>query len=115
MKIFFLILITSLSWASFGSTPAKNSIKADSPDVESVSIKVHGMVCDFCAQGVTKHFMKQKEVHSVKVDLDTMTINLAYNPGQSLTEKQLEKMVKKSGGYDYKGVVSKLQKKDKAL
>ena len=82
---------------------------------EAITIKVNGMVCDFCAQGVTKHFMKQKEVISVKVNLDTMTIDLVYKPGQSLTEKQLEKMVKKSGGYDYKGIVSKLEKKDKAL
>lgn len=64
---------------------------------EKVLIKVKGMVCAFCAQGIEKNFNSRKEVESTKVDLDKMEVLVKYKKGQSLTDKQLKKIVTGAG------------------
>lgn len=74
---------------------------AGSQDVAVIQVK--GMVCDFCAQSVTKVFLKQENVADVKVDLDTQTISLFFEDKEiSLTEEQIKEGVHYSG-YDFVG------------
>ena len=62
-----------------------------------VTAKVKGMVCDFCAQAVTKVFGKEDAVESVDVDLDHGEIRVTLVEGQSITDDRVEDLVKKSG------------------
>ena len=72
---------------------------AGSQDVAVIQVK--GMVCDFCAQAVTRVFLKQENVADVKVDLDAQTISLFFEDKEiSLTEAQIKEGVHYSG-YDF--------------
>ena len=67
-----------------------------------LTVKVKGMVCAFCAQGIEKNFNKRKEVKKTKVDLDTMEVFIELNKGQSLTEKEIKEIVV-DAGFSYEG------------
>ena len=49
-------------------------------------IKVEGMVCAFCAQGVEKNFSKRKEVKGVAVSLDKMEVRVTLKEGQKICQ-----------------------------
>ncbi len=72
---------------------------------ENALVKVQGMVCAFCAQGIEKNFNKLDEVKSTKVDLDKMEVFIEFNKGKSLSEKKIEEVVT-GAGFAYKGLVS---------
>ena len=55
------------------------------------------MVCDFCARAVTKVFGKNDAVENVHVDLDNGEIHVGLKQGASLTDDEVESLVKKSG------------------
>ena len=64
-----------------------------------INVKVHGLVCDFCARAVTKVFGKQDAVENVHVDLDNGEIHVTLKPGADLSDEKVADLVKKSG-YD---------------
>lgn len=64
---------------------------------EPVVVDVLGVVCDFCAKAMNKTFGKRSEVAAVYVDLDTKTLNLVMNVGESLSDAQIDKLVEKAG------------------
>lgn len=66
-------------------------------------IKVQGMVCAFCAQGIEKNFNKRKEVKKTDVDLDKMEVTVHFNKGMSLDKKNMEEIVK-GAGFAFKGL-----------
>lgn len=73
---------------NFGEKEAnKNSVKV---------IKVHGMVCAFCTNSIEKKFKKQKNVESVKVDLESKTVTLTLKH-QGMPDKEIKKLIKTSG------------------
>lgn len=81
------------------------SAKVTKLGAEKILIKVDGMVCPFCAQGVEKNFKnRKKEVKDVKVDMDNMTVEVFYNKGQSLDKKTLETLIK-NAGFSYGGIL----------
>ncbi|MDJ0920993.1 MAG: heavy-metal-associated domain-containing protein [Henriciella sp.] len=63
----------------------------------TLTVNVKGMVCDFCARAVTKVFGKNEAVENVHVDLDNGEIHVGLKPGASLTDDEVETLVKKSG------------------
>lgn len=62
-----------------------------------VNISVNGMVCDFCARSIDKLFSKKDEVKDIDVDLDNGKIVIDFNPGQSLQDSVIKKLVIDSG------------------
>jgi len=68
-------------------------------------IRVHGMVCSFCAQGVTKKISKlsfidrSKYTKGVKVEIESQKVTIAVKQDQHLDIAALFKAIK-SGGYD---------------
>lgn len=77
----------------------KASLKKTGKD--KLTLKVKGMVCAFCAQGIEKNFNKQKQVKSTKVNLDNMEVTIKLHPGKSLSEKKIKKIVTDAGfGFD---------------
>ena len=64
---------------------------------QTVTAKVNGLVCDFCAQAVRKVFKKQEAVESVNVDLDTGEIVLGLKAGATLDDETIGKLIRKSG------------------
>ena len=64
---------------------------------EMLTVNVKGMVCDFCARAVSKVFGKNDAVDHVHVDLDNGEIHVGLKPGTTLSDDEIETMVKKSG------------------
>ena len=63
----------------------------------SVSAKVKGMVCDFCARAIEKVFGREDAVERVSVDLDAGAINIAFKPGENLSDDRIAELIRKSG------------------
>lgn len=76
---------------------AEEAAPATAVQGETVVARVNGMVCDFCAQAVTKVFKKEKAVTTVDVNLDTGAITLGLKPGETLSDARIAELVKKSG------------------
>lgn len=64
---------------------------------EMVQVKVSGMVCAFCAQGIKKAFGEREEVSQVEVDLDSKIVSLELKEGKSIEDKELETIIKDTG------------------
>lgn len=62
-----------------------------------ITAHVNGMVCDFCAQAVTRVFQREPGVSTVAVDLDEGTINVTLEPGAAITDERVGELVRDSG------------------
>jgi copper chaperone CopZ len=71
-----------------------------------IEVGVDGMVCGFCAQGITKKFKKNDDVESVKVDLESKKVSLVLKDGKNLSDNQITETLK-NAGYS----VSKIERK----
>jgi mercuric ion binding protein len=62
-----------------------------------VTVSVKGMVCGFCAQGITKKFKSEASVESVDVSLEKKKVTLDLKEGQSLSDDAIQKILKDAG------------------
>jgi len=68
-------------------------------------IIVHGIVCSFCSQGVTRNLSKLKFIDrskytkGVKVEIEDQKVTIAIKPGHTLDLLQVYKSILK-GGYE---------------
>ncbi|MGE5085901.1 MAG: heavy-metal-associated domain-containing protein [Bacillota bacterium] len=83
MKAILLAMILGLSSVSFAA--------------ESETVGVKGMVCSFCAQGITKKFKEQPEVTNVEVSLEKKFVKLTYAEGKKLSHEKIESLLKDAG------------------
>lgn len=88
---------------SKGHDHSKHQVSLKSKSKGKLVIRVKGMVCAFCAQGIEKNFNKQDQVKSTKVDLDKMEVTILLKPGKTLSENTLKSIVT-SAGFGYAGV-----------
>lgn len=96
-KISIAVFVSALALSSpialSQSAPA-SAVQAES---NMLTVNVKGMVCDFCARAVSKVFGKNDAVDNVHVDLDNGEIHVGLKPGASLTDDEVETLVRKSG------------------
>ena len=83
MKAILLAMILGFSAVSFAA--------------ESETVGVKGMVCSFCAQGITKKFKEQPEVANVEVSLEKKFVKLTYAEGKKLSHEKIESLLKDAG------------------
>ncbi len=65
--------------------------------VTKYEVTVKGMVCSFCAQGITKKMKARPEVEAVNVLLGEQKVYLTIKDGQSLSEEAIRKILKEAG------------------
>lgn len=63
----------------------------------TIRVKVKGMVCSFCAQGIEKTFEKLESVLEVSVDLDTMMVSLTLVPSMSISDDAIRQVIEDAG------------------
>ena len=80
-----------------------HTVSAKKVAKDQILVKVSGMVCSFCAQGIEKNFKKKAEVKETKVDLDKMEVRIFFNPGKTLSTKDIEKVIT-GAGFKFIGV-----------
>lgn len=68
-----------------------------------VTVKVNGLVCDFCVQALTRTFKKEKAVDRFHVDLTSKEIHMTFKPGQTLTDARIRTLVT-NAGYNVVGI-----------
>ncbi len=67
------------------------------PTAEAVTVRVNGLVCDFCARSIEAVLKRRRDVASVHVDLDRGEVHLGLRPGATLGDKELARLIRDSG------------------
>lgn len=64
---------------------------------EEINISVKGMVCGFCAQGITKKFKELPELETVDVSLEKKLVHLKTKGSATLPDSTISKILTDSG------------------
>lgn len=62
-----------------------------------INVKVSGMVCSMCAQGIQKKFSKVDSVKSLTVNLDNKVVQIQTKEGQDVSDKVINELIKEAG------------------
>lgn len=62
-----------------------------------ITVKVNGMVCSMCAQGIQKKFSKISEVKDIKVDLDTKVVSIVTKDDKDLKDSKIKEIITEAG------------------
>ena len=71
---------------------------------DTIEMKVYGLVCAFCAQGIEKTLRKNPATEDVVVSLEHQLVAVATHPGQDIPDAELTQALT-NAGYDVKGIV----------
>jgi copper chaperone CopZ len=64
---------------------------------ERITVRVNGLVCDFCARSIEAMLGRRAEVAGVTVDLDQAQVRVVLRPGRTLDDATLRRLVTDSG------------------
>ena len=70
---------------------------------DTIEMKVYGLVCGFCAQGIDKTLRKNPATADVLVSLEHKLVAVSTREGQDIPDAELTKALTDSG-YDVKGI-----------
>jgi len=70
---------------------------------DTVEMKVYGLVCGFCAQGIEKTLRRNPATEDVVVSLEDRLVAVALRAGQDIPDAELTKALT-DAGYDVKGI-----------
>jgi mercuric ion binding protein len=62
-----------------------------------IHITVNGMVCGFCAQGITKKFSADPAVDKVDVSLQNKKVDLALKDGKDISDETIRRVLTEAG------------------
>ena len=66
-------------------------------------MKVNGLVCGFCAQGIEKTFRKNSATADVFVSLENRLVAIQTKEGRDISDTELKKALQ-DAGYDVKEI-----------
>jgi copper chaperone CopZ len=69
----------------------------------TIEMKVNGLVCAFCAQGIEKTLRKKEATANVLVSLEEKLVAIETKPGLDITDAELTKALV-DAGYDVKSI-----------
>jgi copper chaperone CopZ len=70
---------------------------------DTIEMKVYGLVCAFCAQGIEKTLRRNPATDDVVVSLENKLVAISTKPGADIPDAELRKALTDSG-YDVKGI-----------
>jgi mercuric ion binding protein len=70
---------------------------------DTIEMKVYGLVCAFCAQGIEKTLRKNPATEDVVVSLEDRLVAIATRSGQDIPDAELTKALT-DAGYDVKAI-----------
>lgn len=92
MKNLISLLFSAALLAGTLALPAR---AADAP--HTLDMRVDGLVCAFCAQGIDKKLRALDAVADVYVSLERHRVAVALKPGQTVTEERLRELLTEAG------------------
>jgi copper chaperone CopZ len=69
----------------------------------TIEMKVYGLVCAFCAQGIEKTLRKNPATEDVVVSLEHKLVAIGTRSGTDISDAELTKALT-DAGYDVKGI-----------
>ena len=69
----------------------------DAVDGRTVTVKVNGMVCDFCARSLTKVLKKKDAVEDVAISLKDKTVTIVLKDGAAMSDDEIGEAVNSAG------------------
>ncbi len=85
------ILIAALLWAGLGFTVQATE------EPRAIEMKVDGLVCAFCAQGISKKLERMDATADVLVSLENGLVAVALKPGMDLKDEDLRSALTDAG------------------
>jgi len=79
------------------------ALMAGAVSAGTIEMKVYGLVCGFCAQGIEKTLRKNPATADVIVSLENKLVAVATKDGADISDAELTKALTDSG-YDVKGI-----------
>lgn len=70
---------------------------------DTIEMKVYGLVCGFCAQGIEKTLRRNPATEDVVVSLENKLVAIATREGQDIPDAELTQALTEAG-YDVKGI-----------
>lgn len=70
---------------------------------DTIEMKVYGLVCSFCAQGIEKTLRKNPATADVVVSLEDKLVAIATHPGKDITDPELTQALT-DAGYEVKDI-----------
>lgn len=64
---------------------------------KEVQVKVSGMVCSMCAQGIEKKFKSEEAVKSINVNLDKKIVKIETHEGKDIDDAVIKKHITEAG------------------
>lgn len=62
-----------------------------------INVKVSGMVCSLCAQGIQKKFSGQSAVKSLDVNMDEKVVSIKTHEGKDLSDEVIKTLINEAG------------------
>lgn len=69
----------------------------------TIEMKVNGLVCAFCAQGIEKKLRKMPATADVVISLENKLVAVGIHEGQDIPDAELTQTLK-DAGYDVKSI-----------
>ncbi|MFP5483883.1 MAG: heavy-metal-associated domain-containing protein [Gammaproteobacteria bacterium] len=64
---------------------------------EDITVKVNGMVCSLCAQGIQKKFKAIRSVQEIKVDLSSKLVSIKTQNANDLADDKIKTIITEAG------------------
>ncbi len=93
----FALLAAALLQGALLMAPANSDAGEVSGTGAKIQVAVKGMVCAFCAQGITKKFKNEPAVKSVDVNLEKERVTLTLEPGQDIADEKVKEILTDAG------------------
>ncbi|MBN8543795.1 MAG: heavy-metal-associated domain-containing protein [Alphaproteobacteria bacterium] len=74
-----LIVVSPMAWAG------------------EITVKVNGLVCAFCVQGLEHQFKEHDAVSAVKVDLDAAILTVTTKDGNDISDAEVKRIISDAG------------------
>jgi copper chaperone CopZ len=79
------------------------ALLASAAQAGTIEMKVYGLVCAFCAQGIEKTLRKNAATADVVVSLENKLVAIGTKDGADISDEELTRALT-DAGYDVKGI-----------
>lgn len=62
-----------------------------------VNVKVSGMVCSMCAQGIQKKFSNEPSIKTLNVNMDDKLVTIHTHDGKDIADETIKKLITEAG------------------
>lgn len=69
----------------------------DTTFAKTIDVHVKGMVCGFCAQGITKKFKEISDIQTIDVSLEKKIVTLVTKEKSDIKDDEINKILKDAG------------------